>query len=675
MVLLRLLQHKYICQSCKEGLCGDAVVILNEVNDLIEDFPENNSCDNNHVSVEEDEDFIIYIYQNNNCPENPSQLPLVDFGDCYNKIKKENNIGENEELIVTKVVIKQNNTSVYSFFEPKTLRKLDSTPCQNQKIIVQEEIKNKIIDSLDDSKEQLILNLINQGINVFNISDDFYTDICYHYESPNGKDVPLKARLKAFFPNVTLCEPGCENVGVDFQLMKAKCECKFIDLVNIDLIGDNVYTRAIADVLDVISELNIAVIKCVKDIFNKDKFIKCTGGFIILSLFMGQIICLVKFAVDKLYFIRKYFFNLTQSFLDYIGVKDNNQNFFGNLKNAPPLKNNKKKSIVAKNLIDKNSSTSHLNKKTPLYNNSNNSSSKNNIIDSYRKKVLILNKPKIKPKGNFLKKSSNKILKRKRNTMIPMNRKRLTKIIIHRNNTENKEHINMKEYLSLSFNENDYDDVVEKENVSFCYYFSNKFKENQIFISTFFIKEPLRPIVLKTLVLIITIELYFIINALFYNEDYLTDLFYSEKEEKFYSFIERRFNHFVYTSAVSGIISYLIDYFFVEELKIKKIFIRNRNSDMKMKYEIAVVLKDIENRFKSLIFFSLFLTIICFIYISCFNNVYPYIKGEWIKSSLFIIILMQIINFFLTLIQCSLRFIAIKCRSERLFKLSQIFIF
>ena len=274
-----------------------------------------------------------------------------------------------------------------------------------------------------------------------------------------------------------------------------------------------------------------------------------------------------------------------------------------------------------------------------------------------------------------MKKSSNKILKRKRNTMIPMNRKRLTKINLHINNTENKDHINMKEYLSLSFNENDYDDVVEKENVSFCYYFSNKFKENQIFISTFFIKEPLRPIALKSLILIITIELYFVITALFYNEDYLTDLFYSEEEEKFYSFIPRRINQFIYTTAVSGIISYLIDYFFVEELKIKKIFIRNRNNDMKMKYEIAVVLKDIENRFKSLIFFSLFLTIICFIYISCFNNVYPYIKGEWIKSSLFIIILMQIINFFLTLIQCSLRFIAIKCRSERLFKLSQIFMF
>ena len=130
--------------------------------------------------------------------------------------------------------------------------------------------------------------------------------------------------------------------------MKAKCECKFIDLVNMDLMGDNIYTQAIMEILDVIGELNIAVVKCVKDIFNKEKFIKCTGGFIIFSLFMGQIICLVKFAIDGLYFIRKYFFNLTQSFLAYTGAKESNRIIFGNHKNSPPLKIIKKKLLFQK---------------------------------------------------------------------------------------------------------------------------------------------------------------------------------------------------------------------------------------------------------------------------------------------------------------------------------------
>ena len=112
---------------------------------------------------------------------------------------------------MTKVFVKANNTSVYSFYDPNSLEKLDSTPCQNKTITVQEDFSKKISNELDDSQEELILNLIKQGINIFNASDDFYTDLCYHFESPNGKDVPIKVRLKAFFPNITLCEEGCKN--------------------------------------------------------------------------------------------------------------------------------------------------------------------------------------------------------------------------------------------------------------------------------------------------------------------------------------------------------------------------------------------------------------------------------------------------------------------------------
>ena len=231
----------------------------------------------------------------------------------------------------------------------------------------------------------------------------------------------------------------------------------------------------------------------------------------------------------------------------------------------------------------------------------------------------------------------------------------------------------MKEYLSLSFDENDFDDVIDKEKRKFCTYFCQKFQNNQIFINTFFINEPFRPKILKILVLIMTIELYFIINALFYNEDYLTELFYSTKKEKFYSFIPRRFNEFIYISAVSGVISYFVGYVFVEEEKIKKIFRRNKRGDIKMKYEISIIVKEIGNKIATLIAFSLILTIVSFFYISCFNIVYPYIKIEWIKSSLFILFLMQVINGAMTMIECMLRYSAIKLNSEKIFKLSQIF--
>ena len=661
--------NKFICESCIEGICGNAVELLNEVNDLIEQFPENNSCENNHVSVEENENFTIYIYQNNNCPDNPSQMPLVDFGDCYNIIKKENNIEENEELIVTKVVIKQNNTSVYSFFDPKTLQKLDSTPCQNQKITVHEEITNKMLDALDDSKEQLILDLISQGVNVFNITDEFYTDLCYHYESPNRKDIPLKVRLSYFFPNITLCEEGCENVGVNLETMKAKCECKFTDLVNMDIMSDNLYGQAIQEIFEIISELNIAVVKCFNDIFNKKYFVKNTGGFIILSLFIGQLICFIVYSIDGLYYIRKYLLNLAQSYMHY--TNKNGNILKNNIINIPPKKKRRKN----------NNNSSNQSKNIFVYNtniNNNISSSKKEIISFSSKRII---SKENNPKEKFLNnKTNNQNLlseatpKASKKSVYNLSTKK-GKINITSNENKNKDPnlIDMKEYLSLSFDENDFDDVIDKEKRTFCDYFCEKFKQNQIFFNTFYIKEPLRPRSLKILVLIMTIELYFVINAIFYNEDYLSELFYSTEEEKFYSFIPRRFNEFIYTSAVSGIISYFVGYVFVEETKIKKTFIRNKGGEIKLKYEISVIIKGIKYKFTTIIIFSLALTVICFVYISCFNNVYPYIKMEWIKSSFFILFLMQIINFAMTLLECTLRYISIKCNSEKFFKLSQIF--
>ena len=663
--------NNFLCEPCIEGKCGN-LEILKSVNNLIEQYPPNVSCDNNYVSIEDNEEFTIFIYQNNNCPEESSEKPLVDFGECYNEIKKANNIDENDDLIVSKIELKENHTSVYSFYAPDTLQKLDSTPCNNKNITIQEDVTKKIMEGLDGTQEKFILHLLNQGINVFNVSDEFYTDLCYHYDSPNGRDVPLQARLSAFFPNITLCDKGCENVGVNLETMKAKCECKFIDLVNIDLISGNVYGDAIQEIFEIISELNIAVIKCFKDIFNKKYFLKNTGGFIILSLFIGQVTCFIKYAVDGLYYIRKYLFELVQSYMTFIGG-----NIIKKTINTPPKKKIKRKRSKNSLNINNNSGQSkNILLNSPNINN--NSLSHKKLSENSIKRNSSLNNTNdlfIRNKGK--KKISNKHLNINNKPIFKKNKYRASlKITTNEKkfeiNNNNNLKIDMKEYLSMSFDENDFDDVIDKEQRTFGSYFCEKLKNNQIFINAFYINETLRPKSLKILVLIMTIELYFVINAFFYNENYLTDLFYSTEEEKFYSFIPRRFNEFIYTSAVSSIISYFVGYVFIDEDKIKKIFRRNKEGDIKLKYEISMIIKDIQYKFNTIISFSLGLTVFCFVYISCLNNVYPNIKNEWIKSSLFILFLMQIINFSFTLIECSLRYISIKCNSEKIFKLSQM---
>ena len=57
-----------------------------------------------------------------------------------------------------------------------------------------------------------------------------------------------------------------------------------------DIMNDNIYVQAIQEIFEVMSKFNLAVVKCFKDIFNKEYFVKNTGGFIILSLIFIQII-------------------------------------------------------------------------------------------------------------------------------------------------------------------------------------------------------------------------------------------------------------------------------------------------------------------------------------------------------------------------------------------------
>ena len=94
--------------------------------------------------------------------------------------------------------------------------------------------------------------------------------------------------------------------------MEAKCECIFNDLID-----NNLYGQTIAEVMDVISSLNIALIKYIKDLIIKEQFIKCIGVFLILELLFLEIISMIKFIFDRLYSIRKYNFSY-RNYIIYI---------------------------------------------------------------------------------------------------------------------------------------------------------------------------------------------------------------------------------------------------------------------------------------------------------------------------------------------------------------------
>ena len=84
---------------------------------------------------------------------------------------------------------------------------------------------------------------------------------------------------------------------------------------------------------------------------------------------------------------------------------------------------------------------------------------------------------------------------------------------------------------------------------------------------------------------------------MFINEDYVSDLFHSKKNETFISFIPRSINRFIFTVFSSIVVSYFINCLFVEESKIKGVLKRERQNINNLKYQINITLKVVKIRY------------------------------------------------------------------------------
>ena len=282
-----------------------------------------------------------------------------------------------------------------------------------------------------------------------------------------------------------------------------------------------------------------------------------------------------------------------------------------------------------------------------------------NFSNSKNSNEIILNSPKELTKNkNLIKKEEKKVLNEK------------SKIKHNQNNNFIKYDENINEFFDTTFNELDYDEVIEEDKRTFCQYYVEKLKESQKIINCFFIYEVLIPKSLKIAVFILTIDLYFLINGIFYSDSYISEIFNSTEKETLFSFIPRSINRFTYSIIVTNIIGYITQLFFIEEIKVKKILSREKEMALNLKIEMTELLKSSVKKIKIFTVINFIIIIFSWYYISCLNNVYPNISKEWIKSSIFIIVIVQIIPFIFVFLGTSFRYISIKCESEKLFKLS-----
>ena len=151
------------------------------------------------------DDYSIFIY-----PTNSTNLlfsTYVNFSKCETILRNHYKIPDSSIMTFLQIELKNENSQSlinqveYQAYDGnKTI--LDLSLCDGVNINIFYSIKNNSLIDVSTAN-----NFKNLGIDIFNINDSFFNDICQPYSESNN-DLILEDRIKDIYQNYSLCEEG-----------------------------------------------------------------------------------------------------------------------------------------------------------------------------------------------------------------------------------------------------------------------------------------------------------------------------------------------------------------------------------------------------------------------------------------------------------------------------------
>ena len=509
-----------------------------------------------NIIIKENKDLLIkdnnIIYQltsvynqNHNIYNN---LSSINFDECENKLRTYYNIGNNTTLLILKIDIFENGLLIpiieYEAYNSKTKEQLNLNICQYIKINL-----------------NIPVNIDENSIFKYNSSNEYYNDICYSY-TKNNSDFILEDRRDEYINNnLSLCEKGCEYNNYDYNNKKVLCECftktKIASLSEIEINKD----KLLRNFIDIKNIININVLRCFKEVFNKEKLIFNLGfiimGIIILITFILSILFKIKEYSDLKNRIYKIILNKKEINIKKektkTKIKDNpNKKRKINFVSENDTKSGKSSKIImiSKHLkeqyidnnkkLDKNPKIYRIQKhlKTQIIDN-NKTSLENSKNDRTRKHLItqiIDNKSKLGKNSKYEKKQKH--LKKQ---LIENNQKRLNKI-----------NYNDYELNNLSYNE-----ALKIDKRTYFQYYLSLLRTKHILIFSFYTYTDYNSKLIKIILFLFSFSLSFTINALFFNKATLHKIY---EDQGKYNFIYQIPN-ILYSTIISYFILVLFNMF------------------------------------------------------------------------------------------------------------------
>ena len=523
----------------------------------------------------------------------------IDLGECENLLKTHYNIPSNDSLYIIKLDISEEGMKIpkieYEVYYPlynDNLIKLDLSICQYSLVTISIPVS------------------INDDINKYNISSDYYNDICSKTTSESGTDITLKDRKKDFIENnKSLCEEDCDLIDYDYETKKSKCSC--LIKIELPLIDDIIFdkNKLLRRFVDIYNIANLNIMKCYKDVFDK-KSLKINYGFFIVLCF------------ELVYFTCLFIF-IFQSF--------------------------KQLKFVIHNIIFM-IKTTKKNKETKPFN--------------LRKNLIKLDVINTKQLNTIYVEHAMSRIKLDKNNNDSKSDKSKTMIIDTENELNNYESNII--YKDFELNSLNYEDALRIDKRTYIKYYFGLLKINHLLLFSFFTENDFNSRIIKMYLFFFLFDLNLTVNALFFNDDTMHKIYEDEGD---YNFVYQ-LPKIIYSSLISKLINYIIKFLSLTQDKIVEIRQETNKKylDDKMKKLILTL------KIKFIIFFVLTFILLSFswYYVSCFCGIYINTQIHLIKDTLFSFIMSMIYPFVLYLLPGIFRFCALKKKKSCLYKFSKL---
>ena len=593
-------------------------IIKNIIDNILNNLDKINlNSGNDNIMIYENNMIVLTSTFNQKNNEEKNNITF-DLGQCENILKNHYNISQNDSLYILQIIVEEEGMKIpkieyevyYPLYNINELKKLNLSLCKNTKIEIS--ISVKIDDKIDK----------------YNISSDYYNDFCTKATSESGADITLKTRRNEYIDkNMSLCEENCDLIEYNFNKEKAKCSCdiKLNIPENYDIkFNKNDFFKSFTDIKNII---NLKVIKCYKIVY-KIKNLKNNYGFYIIGfIIILFFITLFIFIIKSFHVLIMEINNIVLAIKKYKVSLGNN-----NIKKTVKIKKKKKKKIKNKNYTSIN----------------NNFITKEN--KTFQKSDLNSNnKTKIEKFNNQITQNSDYSSQR----VNPISN------IVNINENNNEYNINkILEKRDFEINLLNYEFALQLDHRTYFEYYFSILKNNHPITFSFFPFDDYNSKIIKMYLFFFSFGLDFTVNALFFTDDTM-DKIYQDKGK--FNFLYQ-IPQILYSALISRFIDSLIKKFALSQEDIVEFKQDKEKTELNKKTEKLIK----KFKIKFILYFLLtFISLNFFwFYGTCFCGVYINTQTHLINDSIISAITSLLIPFGLYIIPSVFRISALRAEKQ-----------